>query len=99
MQHKLNFFQQRFMVRGKKYRLQINCEGRDTYLTRRETKIVLMMINGKRAKQIAWDLNSSPHTVNTHLANIKEKLSCSNIFQLGLILGCFKEQLALEQAI
>jgi DNA-binding CsgD family transcriptional regulator len=66
---------------------------KETYLTRKETVIVALLIRGMRAKQIAWELNSSLHTINTHLSNIKEKLHCDNIFQLGLILGDYKNQL------
>ena len=65
----------------------------EAYLTKRETIIVALLIRGMRAKQIAWELNSSLHTINTHLSNIKEKLHCENIFQLGLILGDYKVQL------
>ncbi|MBT6207599.1 MAG: hypothetical protein HOI53_06190, partial [Francisellaceae bacterium] len=57
----------------------------------KETIIVTKLVNGSRTKEIAWELKASLHTVNTHLANIKEKLNCDNIFQLGLKLGAYKE--------
>lgn len=66
----------------------------EAYLTKRETVIVGLLIKGMRAKQIAWELHSSLHTINTHLSNIKGKLHCDNIFQLGLILGDYKAQIA-----
>lgn len=65
--------------------------GRKAYLTRKEAEIISLLVKGMRAKQIAWELKSSLHTVNTHLANIKEKLKCSNIFELGLFLGRLQE--------
>ncbi len=77
----------------KRYKMPIKHGEREAYLTKRETIIVALLIRGMRAKQIAWELNSSLHTVNTHLSNIKEKLNCDNIFQLGLILGDYKTQL------
>ena len=60
-------------------------------LTPKEAVIVTYLINGHRAKEIAWELKTSLHTVNTHLGNIKSKFKCSSIFQLGLVLGsCVK---------
>lgn len=78
---------------NKKYKMSIRYGEKEAYLTRKETIIVALLIKGMRAKQIAWELNSSLHTVNTHLSNIKEKLNCENIFQLGLILGVYREKL------
>lgn len=76
----------------RRHKLPIIKNGTETYLTHKEAKIVTLLIRGLRAKQIAWELESSLHTVNTHLANIKDKLNCNNIFQLGLILGSYKVQ-------
>jgi DNA-binding NarL/FixJ family response regulator len=80
-------------VSSKRYKMPIKSGEREAYLTRKETVIVALLIKGMRAKQIAWELNSSLHTINTHLSNIKEKLNCDNIFQLGLILGDYKTEL------
>lgn len=60
------------------------------YLTQREAMIVSLLVQGKRAKEIAWELSSSLHTINTHLANIKQKLGCRSIFELGMTLGEIK---------
>ena len=79
-------------IPNKRYKMPIRYGEREAYLTRKETVIVALLIRGMRAKQIAWELNSSLHTVNTHLSNIKEKLNCDNIFQLGLILGDYKTE-------
>lgn len=56
-------------------------------LTQKENAIVGLLKQGLRPKQIAFKLDSSPHTVNTHISNIKSKCNCLNIFQLGLFLG------------
>jgi DNA-binding CsgD family transcriptional regulator len=80
-------------ISNRRYKMPIRYGEREAYLTRKETVIVALLIRGMRAKQIAWELNSSLHTINTHLSNIKEKLNCDNIFQLGLILGDYKTQL------
>ena len=82
-----------YKISKKRYKMPIRHGGREAYLTKRETIIVALLIKGMRAKQIAWELHSSLHTINTHLSNIKEKLNCDNIFQLGLILGDYKTQL------
>lgn len=60
---------------------------RSIHLTPKESQIVRLMVTGLRPKQIAWNLEASLHTVNTHLANIKQKFGCANSFQLGLALG------------
>lgn len=60
------------------------------YLTQREAMVVGLLMIGQRAKQIAWELKISLHTVNSHIANIKEKLNCSTNFEIGYCLGWFK---------
>lgn len=60
------------------------------YLTQREAMIVALMMIGQRAKQIAWKLEISLHTVNSHMANIKQKLDCNTNFEVGYRLGWFK---------
>lgn len=70
------------------------------YLTQREAMIVALMMIGHRAKQIAWKLEISLHTVNSHMANIKQKLECNTNFEVGYILGWFKyyqEQMHLRE--
>jgi DNA-binding CsgD family transcriptional regulator len=59
------------------------------YLTHREATVVALMMLGDRAKQIAWKLKISLHTVNSHMANIKHKLKCSTNFEVGYRLGWF----------
>lgn len=65
-------------------------ENNIAYLTHREATIVSLMIDGKRPKEIAWELKNSPHTINSHISNIKGKLKCTNNFQLGYALGRFR---------
>lgn len=60
------------------------------YLTHREAMVVALMMIGDRAKQIAWKLKISLHTVNSHMANIKHKLNCSTNFEVGYRLGWFR---------
>jgi len=48
-------------------------------LTRREKQILAMIASGKTSKQIAAKLCISQWTVNTHRANIREKLKLHNM--------------------
>ena len=88
-----NFFKHKILPR-KRYKMPIKHGEKEIYLTKKETIIVSLLVKGMRAKQIAWELKSSLHTINTHLSNIKDKLDCNNIFQLGLILGDYRNQFA-----
>ncbi len=73
-------------------RYQVLLPGREqpVLLTPRESKVVTLMMLGDRAKEIAWKLKISLHTVNSHMANIKDKLDCSTNFEVGFRLGWFR---------
>jgi DNA-binding CsgD family transcriptional regulator len=72
---------------GKKRYYVSKENDKEIYLTDKEAGIISCLINGLRPKEIAWQLTTSLNTVNTHLANIKIKLGCMSIFQLGMVLG------------
>lgn len=73
-------------LHGKK-RYCVAASNKEVYLTDKEAGIITCLVDGLRPKEIAWKLTTSLNTVNTHLANIKIKLGCISIFQLGLVLG------------
>lgn len=75
---------------GNRYKIILPERIDPIYLTQREAMIIALMMIGHRAKQIAWDLQISLHTVNTHMAKIKQKLDCSTTFEVGYRLGWFK---------
>ncbi|HSX20037.1 MAG TPA: helix-turn-helix transcriptional regulator [Gammaproteobacteria bacterium] len=75
---------------SKKFKVMLPGKEQPIYLTQREAMIVALMMIGQRAKQIAWKLEISLHTVNSHMANIKHKLDCSTNFEVGYRLGWFK---------
>ncbi len=87
------------------HKFKIILPGREQpiFLTQREAMIVALMMIGQRAKQIAWKLEISLHTVNSHMANIKQKLDCNTNFEVGYVLGWFKfyqeQNLALREAV
>lgn len=67
-------------------------EDRAIHLTKRETEVLSLVIEGKSSREVAEDLYVSKRTVDFHLANIYEKLQVSNRVQafrratsLGLI--------------
>lgn len=75
---------------NKCYKVVLPEKDQPIYLTQRESMVVALMMIGNRAKQIAWKLEISLHTVNSHMANIKQKLNCSTNFEVGYRLGWFK---------
>lgn len=73
----------------KGFKVKLQDRDNPIYLTQREAMVVALMMIGDRAKQIAWKLKISLHTVNSHMANIKHKLECSTNFEVGYRLGWF----------
>ncbi|NQT77821.1 MAG: response regulator transcription factor [Bacteroidetes bacterium] len=53
-----------------------------TYLTKRETEILKLILHGKNSKSIAKALNISKRTVDGHRANINNKFGVKNTAQL-----------------
>lgn len=51
-------------------------------LTKREKAIIALMSNGSKNKEIAEELNISPHTVKTHLYSAFRKTKCRNRIEL-----------------
>ena len=78
------------LTRDNRYKVILQEKDQPIYLTQREAMVVALMMIGNRAKQIAWKLEISLHTVNSHMANIKHKLDCSTNFEVGYRLGWFK---------
>lgn len=66
----------------KKFYLGENFDN--TYLTFQELKCIELLIDGKSSKQISTCLNISSRTVETHIANIKEKFKCNTLCELGI---------------
>jgi DNA-binding NarL/FixJ family response regulator len=51
-------------------------------LTKRELEILTLIVDGKTSKEIANELFISPRTVDTHRANLMQKLKLNNIADL-----------------
>lgn len=50
-------------------------------LTKRETEVLRLVLEGKSSKQVALDLCCSKRTIDFHLARVYEKLEVSNRVQ------------------
>lgn len=55
-------------------------------LTQRELEIARLVATGKKNKDIADQLNISPHTIHTHRKNILKKLNVSSAAELASII-------------
>ena len=54
------------------------------HLTERELEITKLVAAGKKNKEIAEELNISPHTIHTHRKNILRKLGVSSALELSI---------------
>lgn len=61
---------------------KINNFNSKTELTKRELEILELIVDGKTSKEIAQHLFISPRTVDTHRANLMQKLELNNIADL-----------------
>jgi len=63
------------------------------HITQRERDCINWYLRGKNSGEIAIILGISRRTVETHIEHIKQKLNCTNLFQLGYSLAAmeFKE--------
>ncbi len=60
-------------------------------LTPREVETVYWLIRGKTVPEIAILLQLSKRTVETYVNNIKFKLACKSLFQLGHVVGKYSD--------
>ena len=59
----------------------------DVTVTKREMSVIEEIRRGKANKQIAYDLNISPHTVKIHLRHIMRKLKARNRTEVAIRSG------------
>lgn len=55
------------------------------YLTKRELECLYWISKGKTATEIAIILQITDRTIKEHFKNIKQKLNCQTLFQLGMV--------------
>ena len=65
-------------------RLAVDREAREQFarLSQREREVLSLVVQGQTAKQIARVLRVSPRTVETHRANLTDKLQTDSLAQL-----------------
>lgn len=68
-------------------RLYLGDEFDNLYLTRREIEILGFLKGGKKPVEIAKEFHLSERTLETHIKNIKTKLKCNTLFELGYVIG------------
>lgn len=56
----------------------------DTYLTAKEFECLGFLAAGKKIHEVAELMAITPRTAKAHIENIRYKLNCKNLFQLGL---------------
>ena len=68
---------------------QANCK-KSMRLAKRETDCISWYLKGKNSGEIAIILGISRRTVETYIENVKTKLGCTNLFQIGYCLAEMK---------
>jgi two-component system response regulator FixJ len=69
---------------------QQKAEEQIAHLTNREREVLIGLVQGHLNKQIAYDLDISPRTVEVHRANVMKKLgvhSLSEMLQIAFLAG------------
>ena len=62
----------------------------NTYFTTKELECVEWYVQGKNALEISEIMKISKRTVETHIENVKAKLNCTNLCQVGYTLAKIK---------
>lgn len=55
------------------------------YLTPREFECLTLIAEGKNFIEVATILNTTQRTIKEHVKNMKQKLNCKSLFQLGVV--------------
>lgn len=73
-------------------RLYLGEEFNNAYLTRKEVCVLASIMNGDNFQTASSTLGLSESTFDYHISNIKKKLNCKSIFQLGCQIGVISEK-------
>lgn len=66
-------------------RLYLGDDFGNMYLTKKEVEVLGMLATGKKSVDIAEQLLLSEKTLESHVKNIKEKLKCTTLCELGFV--------------
>lgn len=89
---KLNFYQDK--ANNRIIPFQFNNNGQQinlAELTNREIEVLKWLVEGKTIPAIAIILGISTRTIEKYVYNIKEKLYCQTLFQVGKLVGNYQE--------
>lgn len=84
-----------FLHQGEIKRFYLGEEFDNNYLTGKEMQILLHLYNGRRLVDTAKLLFISEKTAESHIENIKTKLKCHTMFELGAI----SQQLGIQNIV
>jgi DNA-binding CsgD family transcriptional regulator len=68
-------------------RTYLGDEFANAYLTKKELELAILLARGCSAARAAIELEISNDTVNKHIRNIKNKLNCKTLCELGFAIG------------
>jgi DNA-binding CsgD family transcriptional regulator len=68
-------------------RIYLGDDFKNSYLTRKEFELANLLIHGLNASAAAAKLGVSNDTVNKHIKNLKAKLNCSTLCELGFAMS------------
>ncbi|WP_119343065.1 helix-turn-helix transcriptional regulator [Facilibium subflavum] len=57
------------------------------YITKAELNVAYLLSCGYSMKQVAHKLSLSQRTIEVHIRNMKHRLKCNNLFELGVIIS------------
>lgn len=79
--------------KSRKIKFPVYYKNRKTYITLQEFECIKRLPLGKTAKDIAYDLNISPRTVESYFFRVMARVGCTNKRELILLLNqiAFKE--------
>jgi len=59
----------------------------NSYLTKKEFELVMLLAGGSTTAEAGFKLEISSDTINKHIKNIKEKLNCKTLCEVGFSVG------------
>ncbi|WP_080940007.1 helix-turn-helix transcriptional regulator [Chromobacterium violaceum] len=68
-------------------RIYLGDADRSAYLTKKEVALMRELVSGASCAEAAVSLDITSDAVNKHIKNIKERLNCRSLCQLGFVIG------------
>ncbi|KUM01724.1 hypothetical protein KIF53_05760 [Chromobacterium subtsugae] len=68
-------------------RIYLGEEYNNAYLTKKEVELMKELTSGNSCQEASLNLGISSDAVNKHIKNIKDRLNCRTLCQLGFVMG------------